>query len=257
MTSKLAQTSVALINLIYDLNDGTNWNGTYTRNGVVNATNLTCYFNNLHICPVSLEVPQGLAHAYGLTTSSSTRGSYHQIQDIVKSKDYHGYFCRTTPGECAYRFEEYNSEDTQKRYPFLTDRVITASTGHCYTYWETETPTPAKDTGGLLDAFNFKISNGSVNDSIIIPRHAGAVDATTYIYRGFHPPPQAKGKEVRCGNRCIWMWAHKNVGVGEKSAFYQCPITISNVISTNDHTIQKTQVVPDDVAYLAASSIAL
>lgn len=257
MTSKLAQTSVALINLTYDLNDGTNSNGTYTRNGIVNAPNLRCYFNTLKTCPIHIEVPQGLAHAYGRTPYISSRGSYDQIQDIEKSKDYNGYFCRTTPGECAYRFVEYNPNDTQRNYPFLTDRVITASTGQCYTYWETEKVTPAKDTSGVMDAWKFKISNGSVHDTIIIPQQNGGLDATTYIYRGYHAPPQAKAKNVRCGRRCIWMWAHKNPGDGENSTFYQCPITISNVYSTNGHPTGPTQVVPDEVAYYAASSIAL
>lgn len=64
-------------------------------------------------------------------------------------------------------------------------------------------------------ALEFKNFNGSVHDSIIIPQQHAGLDATTYIYRGISPPP--KTTEFSCGNRCIWMWAHKNEGYGEKN----------------------------------------
>lgn len=49
------------------------------------------------------------------------------------------------------------------------------------------------------------------------------------------------------------MWAYKNGGYHDNSTFYQCPITISNTSSANN----STYVVPDSVAKLAASSIAI
>ena len=179
------------------------------------------------------------------------RGTYDHIQDVVKSPDNYGYFCRNTPGECAYRFVEYNPDDEQRTYPLFTNRTITASTGECFTYQETEQPTQVKDTSGIADALEFKFSNGTVHDSIIIPQQLGGIDSTTYIYRGIDLPQDTK--KFSCGDRCIWMWAHKSPGSGENSTFYQCPITIGTVSNLNSDT----QIVPDSIAKLAASSIAL
>lgn len=250
-TSKLAQTSIALINLTYNLNDGTNWKDTYLQNGIVSASNLSCYFHpHTHEC-LSEDVVQGLANAYGMSPPIFNRGTYDQIQDVVKSTENYGYFCRNTPGECTYRMVEYNPSDQQRTYPLFTSRTITASTGQCFKYWETEKRTLTKDTSGNPGALEFKIFNGSVHDSIIIPQQLGGVDSTTYIYRGIHPPQNTT--ELSCGNRCLWMWAHKSEGQGENSTFYECPITISTVSNTKTDA----QIVPDSVAKLAASSIAL
>lgn len=248
-TSKLAQTSVALINLTYNLNDGVDWNGTYTTHGIVNATNLSCYFHNNDSCPQQIEVQHGLAHAYGESPSITTVGHYNQIEDIYQSTDNPGYYCRTTREECAYRFAEYNPDYLRNRYPHLTKRVITASTGECSTYTEIKDSVRHNNCG-----LEFKITNGLVNDSITIPDQLGSPNGTTYIYRGFLTPGEAT--EFACGDRCIWMWAHKSVGHGENSTFYRCPISISNV--TNIEVGQKeTQDVPRGVARLAAAAIAL
>lgn len=174
-------------------------------------------------------------------------GSYDQIQEVYDSKDNVGYYCRRTPGECAYRFVEYNPGDRQKAYPLLTNRVITASASQCST-WETEavvkSPHPCVE--------EFHISNGSHKDKITIPRQLQGLNGTTYIYRGFHPPPNAT--IFACGDRCIWMWAHKFVGAqGEHSTFYRCAVNISHVTNTN----HSTQDVSRDVARLAAAAIAL
>lgn len=253
-TYKLAQTSIALINLTYNLNDGTDWKGVYTRNGTANAANLDCYFRSPddNKCPISQQLVQGLANSYGASSPILLkRGTYDQIQDVVKSTDNYGYFCRNTSGECAYRFVEYNRNDQERKYPLFTNRTITASAGQCFTYWETEEATPAKDASGIPDALNFTIFNGSDHDSIIIPEQLSGVDATTYIYRGTAPPPNAT--LFACGDRCIWMWAHKNAGHNETSTFYKCPITVRPVININ----KPSQIVPNSVARLAASAIAL
>lgn len=217
---------------------------------MVNATNLTCYFNYQNNCPVNPDVPQGLAHSHGEAPSISTRGFYDQIQDVYDSKDNYGYFCRKTPGECAYRFMEYNPEDHQRTYPRFTNRTITASAHQCYTYLE-EKREIVNDASGVNDALNFTIFNGSVHDNIIIPLQNGGEGATTYIYRGINVPQNAV--TFSCGDRCIWMWAHKSEGKGENSTFYQCPINISHVSNTEDSTLD----VPNDVARLAAAAIAL
>jgi hypothetical protein len=47
---KLAQISVALISLMASADGGTNYNGTYTRTGIVHAPDISCYFHN-QICP--------------------------------------------------------------------------------------------------------------------------------------------------------------------------------------------------------------
>lgn len=146
---------------------------------------------------------------------------------------------------------QYNGNDQERKYPLFTNRVITASAGQCFTYWVTGEATPASDTSGNQDALKFKIDNGSAQDSIIIPRQLGGVDSTTYIYRGTAPPPNAT--TFACGDRCIWMWALKNVGHNENATFYKCPITISPVSNVK----KATQNVPDSVARLAASAIAL
>ena len=235
------------------MNDGTNWKGTYTRNGVVNATNLTCYFhpNPDYKCIPQQDFLLGLAHAYGESPSMPRKGSYDQIDDVVKSTDNYGYFCRNTPGECAYRFVEYNPDDHQKTYPLFTNRTITASAGQCSTYWQTEKATPTNGTSGISDGLRFKIFNGSDHDSIIIPQEFTGVNATTYIYRGVKTPQKAT--KFSCGDRCIWMWAYVSKDYLDNSTFYQCPITISNTSNANNYT----HIVPDDVTKLAASSIAL
>ena len=221
------------------------------QNGTINAANLQCYFHpNTHKC-LSDDAIQGLANSYGMSPPIYKMGTYDQIQDVVKSTYNYGYFCRNTPGECAYRFVEYNPDDRQRIYPSFSNRTITASTGECFTYWESESPKLAKDTTGNLDAYQYKIFNGSVHDTIIIPSQLGGIDSTTYIYRGTNTPENTK--LFSCGDRCLWMWAHKSEGRGEKSTFYQCPITISPVSNIN----HDTQIVPDGVARLAASSIAL
>ena len=140
------------------------------------------------------------------------------------------YYCHGTPPdqqEFAHRFLEYNPSDTQRAYPWMTDRVITARSGDCLVYDETgSTPGPARR--------NYTYTNGSYVGWIEIPYASEEVEGTTYIYRGFHEPKSAK--QQQCGSRCIWIWAHKNIGGREPSRFYQCPITISNVSNTRDAT---------------------
>lgn len=221
---------------------------------MVNATDLDCYFLTKYEtkCPSSSDIVQGLANSYGASPPVLFKqGTYDHIQDVVKSSENYGYFCRNNSGECAYRFVEYNGDDPERKYPWFTNRGITASAGQCFTYWVTENPTIANDISGIPDALKIEIDNGSAHDSIIIPRQSGGVDSTTYIYRDIAPPPNAT--TIACGDRCIWMWAFKNDGHNENATFYKCPITISSVSNVKI----ATQNVPDSVARLAASAIAL
>lgn len=191
---------------------------------------------------------QALAHAYGEMALSSRCGNYTLTSDILKIKKDYSYYCNRTPNQqqFAYRFNEYNPEDKQKSYPRFTNRTITASAGKCFVY--TMVGEPRTESSGTL-LYNY--TNGTFNSSINIPEQTNAFDGTTYIYRGINTPENAV--TYACGPRCIWMWAHKSVGHGEPSTFYQCPITVSPVSNvTND-----TQNIPDGMARLAAASIAL
>jgi hypothetical protein len=253
MIPKLAQTSVAFINLTYSIDGGTNWNDTYTRNGMVNAPNLACYFHN-ESCPVvhPEEVSQASAHAYGELALSTDCGPYNETSDILNSRYDYRYYCRRTSGrqEFAYRYSEYNPKYVQETYSRFTNRIITSSAGPCYEYSEVGF-SPGLDTNGNLAAINYEFTNGTFNGNITILMANGALSGTTYIYRGIDIPERAT--DVSCGPRWTWMWAHKSVGSGEESAFYECPITISPV----SNTTTDAQTISDGIARLAASAIGL
>ncbi|KAI4216246.1 MAG: hypothetical protein LQ351_001256 [Letrouitia transgressa] len=247
----LAQASIALVNLTYELNDGTDWNGTYLRDGSVKVPNLTCYFQN-KVCPNDFrdEITQGQAHSNGNVGSNVGCGAYDSISDILQSRQNPYIFCRRVPGQFAYRFSEYNPTDNQSTFPHFTDRIITTSAGTCFEYDQTGSA-PGTDANGFAGATNYTFSNGTYNGSISIPLASGGLKATTYIYRGIKPPAQATIQS--CGPRCIWVWAYRSPGTEESPRFYQCPISISTVSNVTD--VQ--QEVPDGVARTAAAAIAL
>lgn len=252
MNFQLAQTSIAIISLTYNMDDGTNWNGTYTRPGVAKAANLTGYFKNngksLRFSPKNY---QAAAHTYGELSQSMPCGPYNEISDIEKSRKDHGYFCRRAPGQrqFAHRFSEYNPDDLQKNYPLFTNRVITASAGQCYEYTEASVK-DSRDKGGNK-AWDYEYTNGSVTGHIVIPKNNQNADGTTYIHRGINVPENATAQF--CGPRCMYVWAHKVAESKSSSLFYQCPITISTV----SNVVNNTQSISDEVARVAASSIAL
>ena len=247
-----AQVSIALVNLTYSLDDGTDWNGTYTRPGMVNVSDLSCY--NANGCPGKdhEDISQARAHAYGEEATDTGCGVYNTTADILHSKNDYNYYCRRTPKqqEFAYRFSEYNPENKQQTFPHFTNRIITASSGPCYKYYELNN-TLAPNLGGLLSAWNYTFTNGTYNSSIRIPVDMEALNGTTYVYRGVNIPQNAT--EFSCGPRCMWMWAHRSVGVASKSVFFQCPITVSQVSNTTD----TRQELSDGMARLAASAIGL
>ena len=272
-SSKLAQTALALISVTYTVDDGRDWRSTYRTSGEVNAPNLTCYFHRNYdtgnaACPTDPGIEpkfmdsrqaqvQGLAHVYGACAygnlsevSNCTR--YNELSDILASGEEAGYFCRRTPTpEFAYRFLEFNLNDTLEAYPTLTDRVITASSGPC-----SELPEVDKEEIYDLGAINYTFENKTFRGNITIPKQSDAIDSTTYIYWGMDIPQKATVQS--CGPRCIWMWAHKSWGMGENSTFYQCPISVSPVINIRTREeISDERAVPDDVARLAASAIGL
>ena len=175
-------------------------------------------------------------------------GNYTEISDVLGSKHNYGYYCRRTrhQQEFAYRFNEYNPNDTTKAYPRFTNRTITASAGECFNYSVTGDPQP-QGGGNWL----YKFGNDTFKGNITIPGAYGALDGTTYIYRGINVPQQAS--KYACGPRCIKMWAHRSEGYGEPSTFFECPITVNEV----NNATEDYQRLPYDMARLAAASIAL
>lgn len=233
------------------MDDGQTYNDTYFTNGMVNAPNLTSYFN---FKPLGPEFNQAVAHSYGETTQSAGDcGLYEDIAQVYNSMDNPPYFCRRTPGkqEFAYRFKEYNNEDSERRYPALTKRVITASSGVCFNYTENN-HTLGPDLYNNMAAYNYTFSNSTYTSTISIPISSEGWAATTYIYRGTALPHLAGVNS--CGDRCMWIWAHRaSIPGNDTSTFYQCPITISEV----SNTTTDLQDIPDSVARVAAASIAL
>ena len=268
---KIAQVSVTLLNFTVSLKDGTNSDGTYTRNGNVGVANLTCFFTNYAGCPspppsnlqqvrpVAEETKQGAAHTFGELALSAPCGNYTDMSDILKSETFYGYWCRrsTRPQQFAYRFLEYNPDDQQRQYPFPTQRVITASAGPCFQYEATNPTNPSitQDDDGFLAAWSYDIRNATWNRNIKIPGNTQGRHGTTYIYRDVLIPQLAT--TWACGERCVLVWAHRTSGLtndpDNTDAFFQCAVTIDDV--TNPGFDE--QKLPDDMARLAASAIAL
>ncbi|KAL8784781.1 MAG: hypothetical protein Q9213_003761 [Squamulea squamosa] len=256
-----AQISVALVTLTYDMVDGRSFNDTYTKHGIVNATDLTRYYNldhpDLDPWPVTA---QATAHLYGERVLRTKCGFYKNITEVVESKHDHAYYCskNMTNPEFAYRFNEYNPGDLQETYPRFTNRTITASAGECLVYEVKKTTDAPKDVDGRGPGKTFSYGNDTFTAEMQIPASSLGLSSTTYMYRGYHAPQDAALQT--CGDpRCTWLWAYKNPQDNKTDndrdppKFYKCPITISNV--TN---IQKdSQIVSDDMARIAAVSIAL
>ena len=257
-----AQTAVILISQAFSVQDGTDWTGTYVRPDQVNATDLSCYYHYMYdsrkyVCDPSPENVQSIVHTYGEYTYGSLSYDqdceyYNDTKDILHSRKKSRYFCRRTPGqqEFAYRFLEYNPHDNQRIYPFLTRRWITASAGPCYNY-SLSSVEKGSVTGGKWS--NYTYSNGTFNGSIMLPVQIDSFGGTVYTYRDFQIPQNAT--IWACGKRCIWVWAHKTALGSEQSTFYQCPVTV-NPVQSNE-TLQEAHKVSNDIARLAASSIAL
>jgi hypothetical protein len=201
-------------------------------------------------CPSQVTV-QTVAHSYGeMILASRLTSSYDNISEVLESKQANQYYHRRTRNQqqAAYRFKEYNPQDIGKSYPYFTDRVVTAEAKNCIMY----------DDKGSDDkdprTFNYvNPKDANDNGTIQISKNFLGNKGTTYIYQGFHDPTQADLQS--CGPRCVWMWAYKNPSgdKSEPSAFYKCPVNISEV--TNAH--QDHHSIPNGVAKMAAASIAL
>ena len=244
------QILVATITLTYSVDDGKDYNDTYTKAGTVTASNLASYFNGNN--SLGYEDNQALAHSWGQSTKAQPCESYMDIAEVYESRNNPFYFCRRTTGkqEFAYRFKEFNNDDVDKIYPYFTNRLVTASSGLCFEYTVLSNTFGYDHDGNKL--CNFTFSNSTYTSSISIPMSSERWSATVYIYRG---PDLPQLTEVNsCGDRCLWIWAHRtSVPNNNTSTLFQCPVTISEVsnATTPLHDI------PDPVARVAAASIAL
>lgn len=77
-----------------------------------------------------------LAYAYceyGLNLGYS---SYTELSDVLNSSINYNYYRRLPfdKQEFAYRFNEYNINDTQKSYPHFTNRIITKWSNAYFSY---------------------------------------------------------------------------------------------------------------------------
>ena len=193
VSTKLVQVQAASISLTYDLEDGHNHNNTWFSNGIVNASNLTCYAHSwaddmFHPgCPEPA-VEQAIAHLYGDMALKSTCCNYTDLSEVQNSEQTCSYYCkREPPGQqqFAYRFLEYNPYDTAKIYPKLMSRIIITSSRTCFNYSIKPNPQLVLDgSDGDSAALEFQYYNQTLNGSIVIPKQSMGYDSTTYVYRG-------------------------------------------------------------------------
>lgn len=246
--------AVASISLTYSVDDGTDYRGTYIKDGIVNASYLSCYQSPGLDCEEFIATGHALAHAYGEYGSPFACGEYTELAEVLNSTLDYTYYRRLTPQkqEFAYRFNEYNPTDEKFSYPHFTNRIITAWSGACLSYNVTgkvQVPGISGDGQGQ----NMSYGNGTFNGSIPIPDSALGLSSTTYIYRDTKPP-EANGPATACGDRCVMMWASRNPSaLNGSTTLFQCPINVSPV----SNAMQDAHQVPDSVARIAAASIAL
>lgn len=247
----------ALISLEVTVDDGNNYNSTYTKPGQAQVSKLDCFYKGPEkgsSCPKTLVTNHARAHIFGELARETPKGTYNAISDLLKQKQDYPIWSHRTQPEFAHRFNEYNESDTQKAYPHFTERVITSSSGMCMEYNVSSTGSPKNI--GRVSATELTYNNQKIHSSIIIPNSAFQPGhyGTTYIYRGFKVPAAATDTtNVVCGTRCMYVWVLQDLGESGVSKLYQCPITISNV--TNAKLPQHN--IPDSLAKLLAVSIAL
>lgn len=218
------------------------------------VSKLDCYWHGPW-CEVFV-TKHTLAHAYGEMTVNSSRGDYDDIPNLLQNKTDFQVWARRDQREFAHRFNEYNKNDIQKVYPYLTNRTITVASGECLEYDVEESSQIGETT-----AKKFNYRNQTFSDTITIPVCALGDEGTTYIYRDKAPPEDARAPEVVCGDRCMYMWVLRNRGAkgnfkndpNGDPKLYQCPITVGYV----RNAVHPAHNVPDEVARLAAVSIAV
>ena len=256
-----------MISLTYTVDDGQDYNGTYTQDGTVLSSFHDCYYRGPDKCEGAVQTDI-LAHAYGENTlgrlgTDLDCSDFTDVQSVIESERDFRYYCRrnTPVQEFAYRFNEYNRNDTTKSYPHFTDRVVTTSSGRCNEYdlvsaEEDIVGDPDRTGFNFISAVKYTYANDTHRDNIFIPTSALGNEGTTYIFRGFETPSNAT--KYGYGKRGLWMWAFKNnrtdgMPGDQGRKFYECPVSVSTVINARipAHDI------PDHIARQAVASIAL
>lgn len=214
--------------------DGRNFNDTYTRLGIANASYVGCYnVAEVDKCPpVGDHTSHSRAHLYGETVPGEPYGSYTNISDVFKSKHDYTYFSSATnTAEFTYRFKEFNPGDSEESYPLFTNRTVTASTGDCLIYLMKKQKT-VNNVDGNIHGEKYTYENDTFTAEIQIPSSSIGGGGTTYMYKGEKAPEIT---DDTCGHRCMWLWAYKNKAVHpqvdevEPPTFYKCPVTVSEV----------------------------
>ena len=245
-----------MIGLTYSMDGGRGSHGVTTSKGLVNASKVDCYYD-AGACSTRpgapAEVAQQQAHAYGEITRGGISCPYETDDDIQKSPQNCTYFNNWNAAEFALRFLDYNPNDLSRSYPLLTNRIIRAFPGQCYQY-DIGKQTLEDGTDGQNEKIIYPISNETYSGILPIPRPNTAYDSTTYVYNGSLTPQNATLQA--CGPRCVYVYAYRAHGpvTNRTSEIFQCPITISEVSNVANASIQA---LPDDIARLAAASIAL
>ena len=243
------------------MDGGTNSSGIVARAGNVSVPMLDSYYyhdvNQIGAQPAGPgypeEINQGQAHAYGVNTRSQKRCLYSTDDDIIASNQSCIYFYNRNGRDFAFRYSEYDPQDTARSYPYLTDRIVKASTGDCHQY--AVSSSYLRDSNdGLQAEFVWSFNNDTYDGVLPIPKASQAFDSTTYVYNGTDLPQNTTTEA--CGPRCLWVYAFQDTGPLREMKppeLYQCPITITDVSNvTND-----AQMLSDDNARIAAASITL
>ncbi|KAL8992315.1 MAG: hypothetical protein Q9169_007193 [Polycauliona sp. 2 TL-2023] len=265
LAHQMAQISVALVTVTFDMVDGKSFTDTYTKMGTVNAPFLGCYRSeDASGCPDNTTAHLR-AHLYGERIIGASEGLYSTIDQVVDSEhDFKyfyspGHFYSSSGGgsrpEYAYRFKEYNPTDREGTYPRFTNRTISAYAGECLVF-QTMNETLVNNVDGQGPGTSFTYQDGNSTQQIEIPASSLGASSTTYMYKGFQAP---QSTDYRCGPRCMWLWAYKNPALTDEAndadppRLYKCPVTVSEV----SNTWNESHIIPDDVARIAAVSIAL
>lgn len=119
--------ALGLMSLTYNVSDGLTYNDTYIRDGKVNGPDLSCIRMQYHqeACALDEVTIETVAHAYGEMNLAAEFRGYDDIAEVLNSRHNYGFYWRQTRNrqQFAYRFKEYNPDDKEKVYPYLTNRT--------------------------------------------------------------------------------------------------------------------------------------
>ena len=248
-----AQTAVSSISLTYTLEYGLDSKGTYTTEDFLNASTLEYFYGpDTKASSDAPDMNMKIANSYGRLVRGDPTCFYALDGQISQEAQLCEYFQREDGQEFAYRFWELNPKDVKIAYPYLTDRNIRAYPRQCFEY-QVRNPTYFDTSDGTQCGMSIPFYNETYSGTIQIPRYNSAFDATTFIWNDSLAPQNAT--VTSCGPRCLQVFAFRSHGIqtNRSSAMFSCSITVSEV----NNATQPAHNVPDDVARIAAASIAL